>query len=541
MAKSRYRMTARTPALIRGSLLFTCGTLISRVFGLVRESVIAATFGAGWLLDAFLVANRLPNMLRELLAEGALGSSFTKVFTELMEENQARAKRLLIDALWLFLLLTLAFTLVGLVGAPFFVQALTMARSTDGATDLMVEQATHLTRILFPFIGLMAIGSVLAGALHQQGRFLVAAASPIALNVGYIVGALVIGPFLLAHSSRFLPGYSHNLAILGLAVGVLLGGLMQTLIQLFGVWRPVLKSGSLWPQKIWNHDLVRVIALMAPMVLASGAGQINVLVNTNFATSLEDGAVSWLSFAFRVLQLPIGLFGVAVASVSLPSLVRTIKRVGSVADSSVSEQVGRSVRFMLCLIIPSWCFLAVNPDSVIALLFQYGRFSSTDVEQTGAALLAYSFGLVGYGLVKVLTSVYYAMERTRYAMIVSLISIVFNLVGNLLLVDAFGHLGLAYTASAVLTLNALLLSIGLVRARIPFAWRSVIRHAGGFVLLAGGCVAIQLLAMRALSFEQVTPSKWNLAFQLMSLGILVVALAVLYMRMTGLFRRGVPN
>jgi putative peptidoglycan lipid II flippase len=448
--------------MLRKTLNFAVGTFGSRIFGLLRESVTAGIFGATRSFDAFLIAFRLPNLLRELLAEGALGSSFTKVFSELWETDRKRAIALLHDSLWCFTLLAAVLVLLGIISAPLLVDGLTLFQEGQERT-IFQHQCVSLTRLMFPFIGFMILGSIVSGVLHQSGKFFYSAISPILLNVGFLLGALVFAAWV----DRFAPEWVEQIfvdkRITGLALGALLGGILQLGVQAAGVWRRYL--GPYWqlPRKLpWSSDLGRVLRLMGPMVIAGSAGQVNVLVNTNFATSLQAGAVTWLTYSFRVLQLPIGLFAVGIGTVALPSLTRAAVQRARTQDSSLlAGELARSVEWMCWLMLPCMCFFLVNSPAIVQLLYQHGAFNETAAVATGQALYFYSFGLLGYGLIKVLTSYYYAVGQTRYPMMVGLVSIGMNFVLNLLLVSKFGHNGLAITASLVLLCNALFLLLGI--------------------------------------------------------------------------------
>ena len=209
-----------------------------------------------------------------------------------------------------------------------------------------------------------------------------------------------------------------------------------------------------------NEDTKAVLLMMVPMILGSSAGQINVLVNTNFATSLESGAVSWLGLSFRILQLPIGLFGVAIASVILPSLTKKIAVTGTMSSTEVGKEFQNAVELVIWLMAPCMIGIMFAGEDIISLLLRGGKFDSYAVEMTGKALSAYGIGVIGYGLIKVLTNYFYATERTKYPMKVSFISIFLNFTINFYLVSKFGHVGLAYTAASIFCLNALMLAWG---------------------------------------------------------------------------------
>lgn len=474
-------------SLLKSSILFSVGTFFSRLSGLLREAVLGSVFGASYLLDSFLIAFRIPNLFRDMLADGALGTSFTKVYSQLNEIDRARASALIAHSLALFAGVGVLVSSIGILTASSFVDLMTLNLSS-GYPDDFISITTSLTRILFPFLALSMVSSILMGALHEKGSFFISAVSPICFNLGYILGAWKLSVWFDLYLSEWLGGVFDDLRVIGLAVGVMLGGLSQVVIQLYVIRKSLAQSFRYLRISIWTKDIEQVLVLMLPAAIAAGSGPINVFVNTNFATSLGEGAVSWLSFAFRLLQLPIGLFGVAVGVVALPALSRIIANssgVNSLAIAKLQEALGLVIFFM------SACFvvLVVNYDEVIRVLFNYGSFSERDVHQTGRALWGYSFGLFAYGLIKVLTSFYYSIDRTSYAMKVSLIGIIANFIANYLLVDIWGHVGLSLASSVTLSINALMLILGLNNYYRLLNWAKV----SLFLIMIGGATCLLCL------------------------------------------------
>ena len=449
-------------SLGKSSLLFSFGTLLSRLLGLVREVILAAFFGASSLLDAFFVANRIPNMLRELAAEGALGSSFTKVFSDLKEKDEKEARKL-ISHLTVFLCLILFFLcLIGISFAPFLVKSLLLFDTGDGSSDFY-SHTVGLTRILFPFIAFMSLASVFAGALHQKGRFFISSISPMALNLGYILGAVCFSFLLKEYGPLWIETSFAPRELVGLALGVLLGGFLQMMILFIGVKKSFFQGKVFFSEGFrfrFTEPLQKVFLLMWPMVVAASAGQFNVLINTNFATSLDDGSVSYLSFAFRLFQLPIGVFAVAIGTASLPLLAKNL--LVDKSYDSFNKSFEKTIELTIWLLVPSMGFLLMNSDELVSVLFERGQFTKEAVYQTSDVLFSYSLGLLSYGFVKVLTSLFFALERIRFAMRVSLVSIVSNFCLNLYFVK-HGVSGLALSTSLVMTLSAALLFWGAFR------------------------------------------------------------------------------
>jgi putative peptidoglycan lipid II flippase len=473
-------------SVAKSSFIFAAGTLISRLSGVLRESVIGAVFGASVYMDAYLVAFRIPNLLRELLAEGALGSSFTKVYASLCVENKDSASKLLIQTLQFVTMISLVISALGMIFAPQLVGLMTMVESTARNGEFQ-NLTIVLTRILFPFIGFASLGAVVQGALYQRGGFFLAGVAPILFNLLSVVGALWLAPLArisLPHS--FLASFS-DVGILGLAVGTLLGGAAQSGAQAWGIWKPLLAGKNLWPTSWpWSNDVKKVLFLMTPMIIAASAGQINVIVNTNFATSLPTGAVTWISFAFRLVQLPIGMFGVAVGSAVLPALSKSITEAHGKVDLKASKEIINAMDLVAWLMIPCMMVFILNSKDITRLLYEAGRFTPTDTQATAIAIEAYSYGLLGYGLLKVMNSYYYATGRTKFPMVVSLLSIAGNYTANSLLAQKYGHQGLAITASIMLTFNSALLVLGMSRDGIQVAWKQVFTSIG---LLLGGSIA----------------------------------------------------
>ncbi|MFK7873855.1 MAG: murein biosynthesis integral membrane protein MurJ [Oligoflexales bacterium] len=467
-------------SLKKKSMKFTAGTLFSRFSGLLRESIITATFGASQSLDAFLIAYRIPNLLRELIAEGAFGASFTKTYTSLYEDEPERADRLLKNTLGWAVFLLMGICGLGIIFAPSLVSWMSYFQE-DAEFH---QKAVSLTRILFPFIGLMTIGAVAGGVLHQKGVFFLTAVSPTLLNAGAVFGALV-----LAHQ------YKGGLEISGLAWGVLLGGFCQMSLQVWAV-----RSRWTWGLPEWNDDVRAVLRLMGPMVIAGSAAQVNVVINTNFAMTLETGSVTWLNQAFRILQLPVGLFAVAIGTVILPMLSR--------AKTSVQKYQYLQEGCESVLWLHLWCLVIIlySAESIVDVLFGYGKFLSYDVSVTSSVLQCYAMSLPAYGLLKVLNAYYYAQNRTSWPMWVGLFSIGVNLLSNTWFVNHYGVYGLAISLAIVLSLNASLLILGLYIGDCP-RWN--MKSLGLFAVLAALSIAGCSYVLEMASWSPFSHQKLN--------------------------------
>lgn len=527
-------------SIARSSLKFSVGTLLSRITGMLREMIIASVFGASTYLDAFLIANRIPNLFRDMLAEGALGSAFTKVFTSIYDIESKRALKLFSDFIILSLLLTIIITIIGILFAPYFVSVLTLLTSQTQKGDLFFLNTVNITKVVFPFLGLAILNSIIMGVLYQQNKFFISALSSSLLNIGYIIGATILGYLFFHILPQNIEHKFANRAILGLAIGVLLGGILQIIMQIYFIWKSIIKKCE-WTFTInflYSKDVKHVIKLMLPAAIASSAGTINILINTNFATMLQTGAVSWLNYAFHLIQLPVGLFGVAIGSVAIPSFTKALSTSNQKVDSKVSQEFQAAIELVLWFMIPSCIFLLLNSLDIVKFLYEHGKFDSFASHKTSQALFAYSFGIVAYGLIKVLTSFYYAVERTSYAMKVSIISILINLIFNILLVKRYGHVGLATTSSITLTINALLLIIGLKPHKLIINKNKLFKT---IILLSVGIITYYILSkglniilcnnfiLKKLSFNYILNIKIksliNLSFNIICLLLIFIILA----------------
>lgn len=418
-------------------------TLLSRILGFVRDFVIARTFGAGIMTDAFFVAFRLPNLLRRLFAEGAFSQAFVPLLAEYRSQQGTEATRQLVDrvATALFLVVALV-ALLGVIGAPLliYLSAPGFAASSD-----KFAMTVSLTRITFPYILFMALVAFAAGILNTWKRFALPAFTPVLLNLAFIGMALFAAPY-------FDP------PVLALAWAVFLGGVLQLAIQL-----PALKRIGMLPRFDFSPrdaGVRRVLSLMAPAVLGVSVAQISLLINTVFASFLASGSVSWLYYADRLMEFPAGLLGAALGTILLPSLSRAHTSNNS-AEFSALLDWGLRLTFMLTL--PAALALAMLAVPLLATLFQHGAFSAHDVLQTRSALLAYSIGLTGLILVKVLAPGFYARQNIRTPVKIALVTLVATQLMNLAFIVPLQHAGLALSIGLASCLNAALLFRGLRR------------------------------------------------------------------------------
>jgi putative peptidoglycan lipid II flippase len=460
-------------------------TLVSRVLGLVREQITALLFGAGNAADAFNIAYRVPNLLRDLFAEGALSAAFVPTFTDVHEkEGRAAAWRLGSAVVgWLGLVLA-GLLVVGWFVAPWLVRVMAPGFAlVPGKLELTLL----LTRIQLPFLLFVSLAAAAAGMLNSLSRFGVAALAPVGFNLGAIGVTLAALPFLARAGAP---------AILALAIGVLAGGLLQVAIQVPSLWR--LGFRPAWPPPLAHPGVARIGLLMGPVAIGLSATQINVVVNSLFASLVGPGAVSWLAYAFRVLFVPIGLFGVALATVSLPALSRQASS-GDLA--SLKATLLGALRLGAALSLPAAVGLFVLSEPLTAALFERGHFTAQDTTRTAQALMAYCVGLAAYAGVKVLVPAFYALGDTRTPLIASFCALGANFTLNLLLYRPLGHVGLALAVGVTSLFNFVQLWFWLSRkvGGLPFAaFRATVLRVGLAALAMGGAMAALVLATRPL-------------------------------------------
>ncbi len=412
-------------------------TLLSRILGFVRDFVIARTFGAGMLTDAFFVAFKLPNLLRRLFAEGAFSQAFVPLLAEYRNQRGAAAARQLVDRVaTLLFLVVLGVASLGVLGAPLLIHVAAPGFAADAEKFAMT---VTLTRIVFPYIFFMALVALAAGILNTWSRFALPAFTPVLLNLSFIGMALFAAP-------HFDP------PVLALAWAVFIGGALQLAIQL-----PALKKIGMLPRFDFapgDPGVHRVLLLMAPAVLGVSVSQISLLINTIFASFLASGSVSWLYYADRLMEFPAGLLGAALGTILLPSLSKA-HAIDDPREFSALLDWGLRLSFLLTL--PAALALAILGVPLISTLFQYGAFTSHDVLQTRQALVAYSIGLAGLILVKVLAPGFYARQNIKTPVKIAIVTLVATQAMNLAFIAPLKHAGLALAIGLASCLNAALL------------------------------------------------------------------------------------
>lgn len=412
-------------------------TLLSRISGFARDLLIARTFGAGLMTDAFFVAFKLPNLLRRLFAEGAFSQAFIPILSEYKNRLGDEASHKLINQTASLLGLVLAgVCLIGILGAPLLVWASAPGFSSDPAKfDLTVT----ITRITFPYIAFMSLVALAAGVLNTWSRFAIPALTPVLLNVAMILTATVAAPWF-------------NPPVLALAWGVVLGGMLQLTLQYLALRR--LGMLPSFTMDFSDPGVRRILVLMGPATLGVSVAQISLLINTIFASFLSTGSVSWLYYADRLMEFPTGMLGVALGTVLLPSLS---KHHSDKSPEEYSRLLDWGLRLTLLLALPAAAALALLAVPLIATLFFYGHFVEHDLWMTRQALMAYALGLLGLIMLKVLAPGFYARQNIRTPVKVAIVTLIATQLMNLAFIGPFKHAGLALSIGLGACMNAITL------------------------------------------------------------------------------------
>src|SRR5690554_4069878 len=489
----------KASGLLRSSGVVGIMTMLSRVLGLVRDMVIARYFGAGTAADAFFVAFKIPNFLRRLFAEGAFSQAFVPVLSSYRESRDISEVKRLVDAVAGSLgLVLLAVTLVAMLGAPVLTTIFAPGFLGDEAKFAL---ASDMLRITFPYLLLISLTAFAGGILNSYDRFAVPAFTPVLLNLAMIAAAIFLAPLM-------------DEPVMALAWGVFIAGALQLFFQL-----PFLMRLGLMPRPRvdYRHEGVsRILKLMAPALFCVSVSQINLLLDTVLASFLQTGSVSWLYYSDRLAELPLGVFGIAIATVILPSLSR---KHAAASEDQFAATLDWAVRAVLLIGLPAAVALALLAEPLIATLFHYGEVTDRDVAMSAQSLRAYSAGLLAFMLIKVLAPGFFSREDTKTPVKIGVIAMVANMAFNLALIVPLAHAGLALATSMSAWLNGYLLWRGL---RKEGAWKS---QPGWPKFLMQLAVANAALAAVVL-WLNVPVADWLAASGLqraIDMGILVVA------------------
>lgn len=448
-------------------------TMLSRITGLIREILFARAFGASAYTDAFNVAFRIPNLLRRLFAEGAFAQAFVPILAEYRSQKGGAASKQLADhvattMIWTMLVITLA----GIAAAPLVVYLIATGFSDNPDA---FHASVLMTRVMFPYIGFMSFVALAGGILNTWGEFRIPAVTPVLLNLSFIVGVLFLAPHLAQ-------------PIYAMAIAVFVGGLLQVAIQI-----PALMKIGMLPRMARNPlaglrdaGVQKILKKMGPAVFAVSAAQISLMINTNIASRLQHGSVSWLSYADRLMEFPTALLGVALGTILLPSLSKA-NMDGDHTEYSALLDWG--LRLTCLLALPAAVGLATLSQPLTATLFHYGKFDPLAVAMTGRALIAYGAGLIGLILVKILAPGFYAKQDIKTPVKIAVGVLIATQAMNLLFVPWLAHAGLALSIGLGACLNAGFLFWSLRRRAIyvplPGWGQFMARLAGALFLLAG--------------------------------------------------------
>ena len=511
-------------SLLRSASVVSIFTLASRVTGLVRELLIASAFGASALTDAFNVAFRIPNLFRRLFAEGAFSQAFVPVLAANRAQHGEQATKDVIDSVATALAWSvLALSVIGVLAAPWLVWALASGLQQDPKG---YQSAVLMTRWMFPYIAFMSMVALSAGILNTWKRFAVPAATPVLLNVSVIAAALALSPWLAARGMD---------AVYALPVGVMLGGVLQLLVQI-----PALKCLGLLPRiglspramrQAWTNPATRnILRLMAPALLGVGVAQISLLINTQIASHLAPGSVSWLSYADRLMEFPTAMLGVALGAVLMPQLAAA-KATGD-ADR-YAAMLDWGLRLVLLLALPCAAALLVFSEPLVAVLYHYGAFTDRDVQQTTLSLTGYGIGLMGLVAIKVLAPGYYASQDIRTPVKIAVVVLVITQLFNLLFVPWLQHAGLALSIGLGALVNALWLLIGLLRRGSYKPQPGWTRFALQVCVATGLLAALLWVAAHQLPWVGLRQTPW---LRIGWMVVILLASALLYfgvLRVTG--------
>lgn len=457
-------------SLIRSAGTISIAVMFSRILGVLRDSILAYLLPTKTGLDAFYAAFRIPNLLRDMFAESVLSNAFVPTFIEAeTKSGKDSAWRLANSVFNLITIILIIIVTLGIIFTPSIVDLIFMGKGFDtplpadssyGLADKR-ELTIYLTRVMFPFLILVSLSAIAMGLLNSKRRFAIPALAPSFFNIGSVVVG-VIGYYLA-------PRWNQHPSV-GMAVGVLAGGLLQFLVQVPSMY----KIGFRYKPIIIFNDLYlkQIFRIMGPAIISSAVLEINVLINSFYA-SHGEGWITWLTLAFRIMYFPIGALGVAISTAALPTLS------GATSDNDFDKYrstLTHALKLMFVLALPaSFGLMALN-QPIIALLFQRGEFTKNDTIQAGGALLYYAFGLCGYSGVKIATSGFYALKDMRTPAIVSIFTIAINIISNYILIFRFGfdHRSLAISTALTITLN-FVLTLGLLWRRVrKFGWINII-------------------------------------------------------------------
>ena len=444
--KSEHAKVAKAAGIVGAA------TMVSRVFGVIRDMVIAALFGASWMTDAFWVAFRIPNMLRRLLGEGSLTVAFVPVFTEyLQKKTKEEALELAQNAFTILSVILAVVSVAGILLSPLIVGLIAPGFI---AKPEQFALAVFLNRLMFPYIFFIALVALCMGILNSFRHFTAPALSPVLLNIAMITAALTLRD-------------TFAQPITALAVGVLAGGVLQLAMQ----WPALLKFGVKLKFRfnLQHPGIQQIGLLMLPAILGAGVGTINVFVGTILASLLPGGSVTYLFYADRIMEFPLGIFAIAIGTAALPSFS---SHVAAGETDKLKSGISFSLRLMLFLTIPSMVALMALHLPIISVLFQRGAFDAQAATYTGQALFCYALGLWAYSVLRVFISSFYSLQDSKWPLKAAVITLIVNVIFSLALMVPFKHNGIALAGSISAAVNVLILAFVLKRKIGPYLDRA---------------------------------------------------------------------
>lgn len=475
-------------ALVRNFFTVGVATIASRIAGFARDVLMASNLGTGPVADAFVVAFRLPNLFRRLFAEGAFNSAFVPLFAKDLENRGPQSARAFAeDALAVMFWALTALSALCMLAMPFIVAAMAPGFSENPAT---FDDAVLFSRICFPYLMCMSLIALFGGVLNSLGRFAAAAWAPLLMNFTLVLGLLLVGAL----------GYAgtRNAGIV-ISLSVAAAGLVQLALLVFASeragWTLTLKRPRLTP------EVKRMFALGVPGVVAGGVQQINLVIGTIIASGAPS-AISWLYYADRLYQLPLGVVGIAIGIVLLPEIARQLRE----GDARIGHTQNRALELAMALTLPAAVALAVVPHAIIGGLFERGAFTAVDTAAVSAALIGFAFGLPAFVLTKVLSPGFFAREDTKAPMLFAIISVVVNVAASFALFPFFGHVGIAVATSLAGWVNAVLLFV-VLRRRGHFVWDALLGRRLRAILIASAAMGAVLVTIAVLGASYLDPAR----------------------------------
>ncbi len=501
-------MGKKESSLARSASKVSCAVFFSRILGLVREQVLAGLFGAGTQMDAFVVAFRIPNLLRDLFAEGALSSAFVTVFTEFDEKRSKEDTLQLVTSV--LTVLTVIVSIIVLLGILFAKGLVLLMAPEFQQIAGKVELTTVMTQIMFPFLLAISTASVFMGILNARSYFFLPAIASAMFNLS----SILVGGGL----AMYLPRHGID-GIIGMAIGTLIGGIAQMAIQLpplVKIFRPSVKKSSisLLRPVVFHPGVKKILKLMIPAIIGLSATQLNIFINTNFASRCAEGSVAWLNYAFRLILFPIGVFGVAVSIAAMPRFAKGAARTDlkALGDILVS-----SLTLSMALTIPASVGLWVLGEPIVRLIFERGQFRPFDTLMTVQALKLYAIGLFAYSSVKIVVPAFYALNDTKWPVTGSFMAVVLNVIIILVTLSSMQHRAIALSTSITMIVNFAFLTVILYRKIGGFPLRNLFVE-GLKILFAS---LLMGFAVSWLSFF-IDPDNGTLVYALEILAVIVV-------------------